>query len=154
MLASAKKSLASHIFLVQSREMEITINEIRIVVTMCHNLPAVVLQLVTSPGCSVAPNNLYLFGPLKKYLGGKQFAINTDLKQAVTCCLQTLGTDICYRGIQALIPWYKQISMVPTGRSGVYHLLHMFSEYSEVRTNFSATECLLLYYCKLSCNVQ
>ena len=121
---------------------------------VCHNLPAVVLQPVTSLGCSVAPSNFYLFVPLKKYLGGKQFALNTDLKQAVTCWLQTLGTDFYYTGIQALVPWYKKISMVPTWRSGVYHLLHMFIQYNEVRTNFSAAECLLLYSYKLPCNIQ
>jgi hypothetical protein len=134
--------------------MEITINETRIVVRVCHNLPPVVLQPVTSPGCSVTPSNFHLFGPLKKYLCGKQFTINTDLKQAVTCWLQTLGTDFCCNGTQTLIPWYKQISVVPTGRSGVYHLLHMFIQYSAVRTNFSAAECLLLYSSKLSCNIQ
>ena len=148
------KSLASHILLIQFRKMEITRNEIRIVVRVCHNLPAVVLQPVMSLGCSVAPSNLYLFGLLKKYLAGKQFAINTDLKQAVTCWLQTLDTDFRCTGIQTLVPWYKQISVVPTWRSGVYHLLHMFIQYSEVRTNFSAAECLLLYSCKLSCNIQ
>ena len=121
---------------------------------VCHNLPAVVLQLVTRPGCSVAPSNFYFFVPLKKYLGGKQFALNTDLKEAVTCWLETLDTDFCYTGIQGLVPWYKQISVVPTWRSGVYHLLHMFIQYSEVRTNFSAAEFLLLYSYKLPCNIQ
>jgi hypothetical protein len=125
--------------------MGITRNEIRTVVRVCHNLPAVVLQPVVSPGCSVAPSNLYLFIPLKKHLGGKQFAINTDLKQGVTCCLQTLGTDFCCTGIQTLVPWYKQTSVVPTLRSGVYHLLHIFIQYSEVRINLPAAECLLLF---------
>ena len=85
--------------------MGITRNEIRTVVRVCHNLPAVVLQPVVSPGCSVAPSNLYLFIPLKKHLGGKQFAINTDLKQGVTCCLQTLGTDFCCTGMLVFVPW-------------------------------------------------
>ena len=62
-------------------------NEIRIVVRVGENRPAVVLKPVTSPGCSVALNNSYLFVPLKKYLSGKQFTVNTDLKLAVTCWL-------------------------------------------------------------------
>jgi hypothetical protein len=96
------KSLATQILLIHFREMGVTINEIRIVVRVCHNLPAVVLHLVTSPGCSAVPNSLYLFGSHKKHLAGKQFAVNTDLKQAVTCWLQTLGTDFCCTGNK---PW-------------------------------------------------
>ena len=88
--------------------MEITINEIRIVVRVCHNLPTVLLQPVASLGCSVATSNLCFFVSLKTYLCGKQFAINTDLKQAVTCWLQTLGTDFCCTGIQTLVPWYNK----------------------------------------------
>jgi len=42
------KSLASHMFLIQFREIEITRNEFRVVVRVCHNLPAVVLQPVKS----------------------------------------------------------------------------------------------------------
>ena len=121
---------------------------------LVHNFPAVVLHPVTIPGCSVVPNNFHLFVSIKKYLCGKQFAIKTDLKQAVTCWLQALGTDFCCNGIQTFVPWYKYISVVPTGRSGVYHLLHVFTQYSEVRTNFSAAECLLLYFSKLPYNIQ
>jgi hypothetical protein len=99
------KALATHILPIQFREMETTINEIRIVVRVCHNLPAAVLQPVTSPGCSVAPSDFYLFGPLKKYLAGEQFEISTNLKQAVICCLQTLGTNFCCNQIQTLVPW-------------------------------------------------
>jgi len=69
-VAICYKSLATHIILIQFREMDNTINEIRIVVRVCHNLPAVVLQPVTSSCCSVVPSNLYLFVPIKKYLAG------------------------------------------------------------------------------------
>ena len=134
--------------------MEITRNDIRIVGRMCHNLPAVAIQPVTSLVCSVTPTNFNLFGSHKKYLAGKQFAVNNDLKQTVTCWLQTLRTDLCYPGIQALVPWYKQISVVLMLRSGVYLLLPMFIQYSEVRTNFSAAKCLLRYSFKIPCNIQ
>jgi len=131
--------------LIQFGEMEITGNEIRIVVRVVHNLPVVAIQQFTSLRCNVAPSDFNVFVTHMKHLAGKQFAVNTDLKQAVTFWLQTLGTDFCYTGIQNLVSWYKKISVVPTWRSGVYHLLHMFIQYSEVRTNFSAAECLFLY---------
>jgi hypothetical protein len=93
------KSLATHILLIEFREMEITRSEIRIVVRVVHNLPAVAIQPVTIPVCSAVPRDFHLFGLHKNYVAGKQFAVNTDLKQTVTCWLQTLGTDFCYIGI-------------------------------------------------------
>jgi hypothetical protein len=95
--------------------MESTRSEIRIVVRVVHNLPAVAIQPVTILVCSAVPSDFHLFGLHKKYLAGKQFAINTDLKQGVTCWLQTLGTDFCYIGIQALKPWYRSLNF-----SGAY----------------------------------
>ena len=108
------KSLATHILQIQFRELEITGNEIRTVVRVVHNLPAITIQPVTILVCSVVPRDFCVFGLQKKHLAGKQFALNTDLKQAVTCWLQTLGTDFCFRGIQDLMPWYKSLNFSGT----------------------------------------
>jgi hypothetical protein len=108
------KSLATHVLHIQFGELEITGNEIRIVVRLVHNLPAVAIQPVTILFCSVVPREFHVFGLHKKHLAGKQFAVNTDLKQAVTCWLQTLGTDFCFIGIQTLMPWYKSLNFSGT----------------------------------------
>jgi hypothetical protein len=42
-----------------------------------------------------------IFGPLKKYLAGKRFPRDADVKQVITW-LQTLDIDFLYAGIQAL----------------------------------------------------
>jgi hypothetical protein len=34
------------------------------------------------------------YGPINKHLAGKQFATDTDVKQAVTSWLQTLDNDL------------------------------------------------------------
>jgi hypothetical protein len=49
-------------------------------------------------------SNFHIFGPLKKHLAGKQSATDTNMKQAVTSWLQTLDNDLCYAGIQVLMP--------------------------------------------------
>jgi hypothetical protein len=50
---------------------------------LVNNLPAMVLQPVTSPVGRMGPKNLHLVGPLTKHLDGKQFASGTDKMQAV-----------------------------------------------------------------------
>jgi len=41
-------------------------------------------------------NDFHLIGPLTKHLAGKQFAPDTDKKQAAISWLQTLGTNFIY----------------------------------------------------------
>lgn len=45
-----------------------------------------------------------VLGPLNKILGGKRFAADVDVKEAVACWLQTLNTDLFYAGIQVVLP--------------------------------------------------
>lgn len=58
------------------------------------------------------PSNVHLCGPLKNYLAGKRFATDADVKQAVTCCLQTLDTDLFYAVTQTLVlRWGKRLNV-------------------------------------------
>jgi hypothetical protein len=41
----------------------------------------------------LAPNDFNLFGPLKKRLGGRRFATDGEVQQAVMSWLQALDTD-------------------------------------------------------------
>jgi hypothetical protein len=59
-------------------------------------------------GTCMNTRNRHLNGPHKKHLAGKQFAADTDMKQALTSCLQTLGMVSLYTGIQALVPWWDK----------------------------------------------
>jgi hypothetical protein len=43
-----------------------------------------------------APSDFYLFGPLKKHLGGRRFPTNGEVQQAVLSWLQALDTDFFY----------------------------------------------------------
>jgi hypothetical protein len=66
-------------------------------------------------GTRMNTRNHHLNGPHKKYLAGKEFAADTDMKQAVTSCLQTLGTVFLYTGIQVLVPrWDKRLNVNST----------------------------------------
>jgi hypothetical protein len=40
---------------------------------------------------------------LKKHLGGRRFATDAEVQQAVMSWLQALDTDFCYAGIDALV---------------------------------------------------
>jgi histone-lysine N-methyltransferase SETMAR len=51
----------------------------------------------------LAPSDFHLFGPLKKQLGGRQFATDGEVQQAVMSWLQALDTDFFYAGIDALV---------------------------------------------------
>jgi histone-lysine N-methyltransferase SETMAR len=48
----------------------------------------------------IAPSNFHLFGPLKKHLGGRPFATDCEVQQAMSW-LQTLDTDFFYAEIDA-----------------------------------------------------
>jgi len=52
--------------------------------------------------CQPAPTAFNLFGLLREELASKQFAIDVNVKQAVTS-LQTLDTDILHIKVQALV---------------------------------------------------
>jgi hypothetical protein len=53
--------------------------------------------------CDLGPSNFHLFGLLKKHLAGKEFAADTNMKQAVTSWIQTIDEDCFYTGMQALM---------------------------------------------------
>jgi hypothetical protein len=58
------------------------------------------------PPCSLdlAHSVFHIFVPFKKHLAGKQFTIDSDVKQAVTSWLQTLHPNFFCTNIQALVP--------------------------------------------------
>lgn len=59
-----------------------------------------------------APTVFSLFGPLVGEPASNQFAVDVDVKQAVTW-LQTLDTDFLHIKIQALVPWwYKYLTVI------------------------------------------
>jgi hypothetical protein len=49
-------------------------------------------------------SDFHLFGPLKKHLDSKQFAVDADVKEGVTW-LQTFNTSFFYNNIKGLVPW-------------------------------------------------
>jgi hypothetical protein len=51
----------------------------------------------------LAPSDFRLFGPLKRHLGGRRFATNSEVQQVVMSWLQALDTDFFYAGIDALV---------------------------------------------------
>jgi hypothetical protein len=51
----------------------------------------------------LAPSDFHLFGPLQKHQGGKRFATDGEVQQAVMSWLQALDTDFLYAGIDALV---------------------------------------------------
>ena len=93
-------------------------------------------------------HDFHLFGPFKKHLPDKQFAADTDVKQAVTFWLQKLNTSFffasyksfCHDGTKV---W---IAMVTKSESDVYCALHLHPVYTEDRIIFLASECLLPYF--------
>jgi hypothetical protein len=50
-------------------------------------------------------SDFLLFGPLKKHLESKQFAIDADVKEGVTW-LETFNTSFFYNKIKGLVPWW------------------------------------------------
>jgi hypothetical protein len=45
-----------------------------------------------------------LFGRLTKHLANKRTATDVGVKESVTSWLKALETDLCYAGLQALVP--------------------------------------------------
>jgi hypothetical protein len=56
----------------------------------------------------LAPSDFHLFGSLKKHLGGRRFATDGEVQQAVMSWLQALDTDFFYAGIDALVYWWDK----------------------------------------------
>jgi hypothetical protein len=59
-----------------------------------RNFPAVAPCLATGLAGSLEPSDFQLFGSLKKYLADKWLEADTNVKQAVTSCLQTYHSDL------------------------------------------------------------
>jgi hypothetical protein len=97
-------------------------------------------EITVRPPCSpnLAPSDLHLSR-------GKQFAEDTDVKQAVTSSLQTLDTRWYQGGKHTSVP------MMTTWRSGVYHLLQVLHIHIVARM-FSESERCLSYFLKLFLN--
>jgi hypothetical protein len=51
----------------------------------------------------LAPSDFHLFGPFKKHLGGRRFATDDEVRQAIMSWLQALDIDFFYAGIDALV---------------------------------------------------
>jgi hypothetical protein len=67
-------------------------------------------EVLDHPPCSpdLALSDFHLFGPLKNHLGGRQFATNSEVQQAVMSWLQALDADFFCAGIDALVyQWGK-----------------------------------------------
>jgi hypothetical protein len=56
----------------------------------------------------MGPSHFHLFGPLQKYVFGKQFTKDATMKVAVTSWLQILDTDFFYARIQTLVPMWEK----------------------------------------------
>jgi hypothetical protein len=51
----------------------------------------------------LAPSDFHLFGPLKQHLGGRRFATDGEVQEAIMSWLQALDTDFFYAGIDVLV---------------------------------------------------
>lgn len=58
---------------------------------------------------ALMPCNFHLFGCLTKHLAGKQFAEDSNIKQALITWPQTLDTKFLQAGIQDLMPQLGQM---------------------------------------------
>jgi hypothetical protein len=45
---------------------------------------------------------------LKKHLGGRRFATDGEVQQAITSWLQAIDNDIFYAGTDALVYWWDK----------------------------------------------
>ena len=75
--------------------------------------------------------DLHLFVLLNRHLVGNWLAADTNVKQAVTSCLQALHTDFFYAVTQALVPWWDRflwwlcgVWCVPCATQATIHLSH------------------------------
>jgi hypothetical protein len=63
-------------------------------------------------GTDLAPSDSHLYRPHQKHLAGRQFAVDGDMKQAITSWMQTLGTRFFCTGMQTLVPqWGKCLNI-------------------------------------------
>jgi len=92
------KSRPRRVFLKVSEKLEIT--ETHIAKKPCDWLRCYGWEIMDHAAYSpdLAPRAFHYFGPLKTKLVGKRFATDTEVKQAVTSWLQTIGTDLWYVG--------------------------------------------------------
>jgi histone-lysine N-methyltransferase SETMAR len=60
-------------------------------------------EVLDHPPYDLALSDFHLFGPLKKHQGGRRFAVDGEVQQAVMSWLQALDTDFFYVGIEALV---------------------------------------------------
>lgn len=67
-------------------------------------------DIVTHPPYSpdLAPSDYHLFTKLKEFLGGKRFADDEELKEAVLKWFQDLERNVYEEGIQKLLPRLKK----------------------------------------------
>ena len=65
-------------------------------------------DLVRKVSPDLAPSDYHLFLHLKKFLGGKQFDDDDDLKDAVQKWLTSQAAAFCDEGVQKLVPRYDK----------------------------------------------
>ena len=99
---------------------------------------------------SVSRRYFHFFGPLKKHLAGRRFAADADVRQAVNCWEDTVHKFFTRRYINFATVGKMLMSVVTTSRSGVYRVLPMCHVHTEDTIVFSASECLLPHFLKLS----
>jgi len=100
-------SPASEVHRERFAETEITRREDETEGRAIRNFPAAAPRPSDSPVASTRSGRFQLFRFLKKQLADKRFAIDVDVKQAVTSWPQTLKTNLFYAGIKALVTWYN-----------------------------------------------
>ena len=83
-----------------------------------------------------------------KHLTNKRFAVDGDVKQAVTYWPQTLGTCVFYTRKQALVSnWNRYVNVKGDYmESDVYHLLNMYNVHIEFAVKFSVSKCPLSHF--------
>jgi histone-lysine N-methyltransferase SETMAR len=82
--------------------------EVRSVIRFLHLKGTSPAEIHPPYSPDLAPSDFHLFGQLKKHLGGRRFATDGEVQQAVMSWLQALGTDFFYAGIDALVyRWNK-----------------------------------------------
>jgi hypothetical protein len=80
----------------------------------------------------LAPSDFHLFGPSKKHLGGRRFATDGEVQQAVMSWLQALETDFFYAGTNASasmgIMWKNNLYQ---GRTIDYTCIYYFNKFTQ-----------------------
>ena len=83
------------------------------------------------------PSDFHLFRYLKEFLGGKHFATDDEMKEAVQNCLSSQAADVYDLGIQKLIEHYDKC-------------LNRYGNYTDRET---CKEFKKLSYLKKICNI-